>query len=673
MATSPLAAPGIGSGLDVNAIVEKLMAIERQPLAALATQQTAYQSKISAYGSLKSALGALQTALAGLKGPAFRSLTAQLSDPSIATVATGAGAVAGTHSLEVLTLAQAHKIASSGFASSADTVGSGTLTFRFGTFANGMFTANASAPTGTVTIAPGQSSLAGIRDAVNAAKIGVTASIVDDGSAAGKRLVFTSASGAAMSLKVDVADDDGTPLDASGLSQLAYDPAAAPGAGRNMSQKVAAQDATLRIDGIDIAKPTNVIADAIEGVTLTLTKTNVGQSASLNLFAGTGAGLAAADAFVKAYNDVQKTVAALTRFDVEKRQASVLTGDATVRIVQAQLRGLVGGNVAGTDAAAGDLTTLAQAGIKTATDGTLTLDAAKLGALLTSNAAGVERLFAALATATDPLVKYAGAGTKTTPGTYDVTVTQLATRGTLVGSAAADLTIVAGVNDTLTAVIDGVAVSVTLAAGTYASASALATEVAGKLNGVRALRDAGGNVSVSASGGVLTITSARFGATSTLSAAGNAAAGLLGVAPTATGGLNAAGTIGGVAAVGNGKTLTGASGSAGEGLQLTIEGGALGARGSVRYSEGLGAQLDELIAAILAQSGSVAAKTEGAQASLRALDKRKVALEERLTRVEAAYRRQYSALDTTIATLSATSTFLTQQLANLPKIGDSER
>jgi flagellar hook-associated protein 2 len=666
MATSPLASPGIGSGLDVNAIVDKLMALERKPLDALATQQSAFQTKISAYGAVKSALGALQAALAGLKGPAFRALEAKLSDPAIATVATGAGARPGSHSVEVLTLAQAHRIASGGFASTADTVGSGTLTFRFGTWSGGTFTQSATAATGTVTIGPGQSSLAGIRDAVNAAKIGVTASIVDDGTA--KRLVFTSPSGAAMSMKVDVADDDGNALDAAGLSQLAYDPAGAAGAGRNMTEKVVAQDATLRVDGIDIAKPTNVVADALEGVTLTLAKTNAGSPASLDLAAGTKDGLAAMEAFVKAYNDVQKTIASLTRYDAATRKASVLTGDATARMIQQQVRALVGGAVGGLSDGPGALATLAQAGVKTSADGTITLDTGKFTALLASNAAGVERLFAALGTASDALVSFAGSTAMTTVGDYAVNVTQLATRAALAGSAAADLTIVAGVNDTLGAVIDGIAVTVTLGAGTYASAGALAAEVAGKLNGAKAVRDAGASVSVSASGGVLSLTSARYGATSQVSLSGTAAAALVGAAPVATAGVDVAGTIGSVAAVGAGRTLTGATATAAEGLKLEIAGGALGGRGMVQFTEGIAAQLDRLIARMTGSDGVVATKTEGVQASIKLLDRRKAALEDRLERVEAAYLRQYRALDTTIATLSSQSAYLAQQLANLPKI-----
>ena len=192
-----------------------------------------------------------------------------------------------------------------------------------------------------------------------------------------------------------------------------------------------------------------------------------------------------------------------------------------------------------------ELASLSHIGIKSAVDGTLTLDSAKLSSLLASDAQGVERLFSALATSSDALVGYAGSSAKTQPGEYAVTITQLATRGTLVGASPAGLTITAGVNDTLTALIDGISTTVTLTAQTYASADALAAEVAGRLNGSTALRNAGSSVAVTASGGVLTVTSTRYGSASNASFSGNAAATLVGAGATSTAGLDVAGTIGG--------------------------------------------------------------------------------------------------------------------------------
>jgi flagellar hook-associated protein 2 len=665
--TPALSSPGIGSGLDVQGIVAKLMQVEQQPLDLLNTQEQTVQSRISAFGTLKSALAALQGAVHTLATPAsFRAMTAKLADDSIGSATVGDGAVAGTYSLEVTQLAQAHKLVSSGFSSVASTVGNGTLTFTFGTYANGTFTANGSVGAKTVTIAPGQDSLAAIRDAVNGANVGVTASIVNDGSANGQRLVFTStATGAANSLKITVADGDGNNTDAAGLSQLAFDPAAAAGAGKNLTQSVAAQDALLKVDGIDVQSSSNTVQNAIAGVTLTLAKANTGNPTSITVAQSPGAAQAAVAGFVKAYNDLTTTITNLTKYDTTTQQASILTGDSTVRLVQTQLRALIGGTIGGASAT---LNTLAQVGITTGSDGQLTFDTAKFNTALSSNEAGVERLFAATGGASDALVTYAGAGSKTVAGTYGLNVTQIATRGTLVGSAAAGLTITAGVNDSLTAVIDGATVSVTLTAGTYASAASLGAEVASKVNGALG---SGSSVAVSDSAGVLTLTSNRYGSASSVSLSGNAALNLVGSAPVGTSGLDVAGTIDGVAAIGSGQTLTAQAGTPAEGLQVNVIGGALGARGTVTYAQGAGYGLDQMLTSILGDSGPVQAKTDGLQSTIKDMDKRKDSLQQRLDKVQAAYLQQFNALDVQLAQMQQLSTYLTQQLANLPKIGNS--
>ena len=664
MATPPLASAGLGSGLDVNAIIDKLMSIERRPLVALEKQHAAFESRISAYGSLKSVLGALRSAIAAFSsGKALAAVTAELSDKSVAGAAAGSGATPGTHRIEVTALAQAQTLASAGFATTGDSVGTGTLTFEFGTYSGGAFTASAGAPSKTVTIGVGQSTLAGVRDAVNAAKIGVSASIVNDGSAAGQRLVFTSASGANMSMRIAVDDADGNDIDGAGLSRLAYDPAAAAGSGRNLTEKIAAANASLTVDGIAITSASNVVTDAIAGVTLTLAKTNAGTPATLSIARDTAAVVASMDAVVKAYNEVRKTIDKLTFYDPVKRTGSVLTGDSAVRSIQSQLRSILTASVA---AGEGEPASLADLGIRTGADGLLTFDTAKFSSLLSSDFAAVERLFSKSATATDALVSFASATSKTQAGTYAVSVTQLATRGTLVGSAAADLH-VKGTTNTLDATIDGVTATVTLTAANYGNADALAAEVQSKLNAASAFVAAGASVSVSASGGVLTITSSRYGASSSVAVSGNAAVPLFGAAPVATAGNDVAGTIGGFAATGSVAVLTGAAGTPVEGLALTINGGATGARGTVTFADGIAGRLETLLGAFLDTDGLVEAKTEGTQASMKQLDQRKDALEARLERVEAAYRRQYTALDETIARMSAISTYLSQQLANLPK------
>ena len=662
--TGSLASPGVGSGLDVTGIVNKLMTAESAPLTALTKQEASYTAKISAYAALKGALAALQGSLTGLTDTrSMRSVMASLADSTLASVAAGSTAVPGSYSMKVSQLAQAHKVASAGFSGLDSTVGSGTLTFSFGTYAAGVFTVNGETAAQSVTIAPGQSTLAGIRDAVNAAGIGVTASIVNDGTASGNRLVFSStASGAANSLKVSVADDDTTPADLAGLSQLAYDPAALLVGG--MTQKVTAQNALLVIDGIDVSKASNTVTDAIQGVTLNLTKADPLVTTTLTVTSDTSGISKSVAAFVKAYNDLAATISNATKYDTVNKKASVLTGDSAPRIIQSQMRAIVGSSLSGSGLT---MTALWQAGVSFKADGTLALDNAKLTAAVSRDATGVGRLFAAVGSASDSLVTVTGTGSKATPGSYALDVTQLATQGKAVGAAASGLTITTGSNDTLTVTVDGTAATVTLAAGTYATAAALAAEVQSKINGATALTAVAAKVTVTQSAGVLTLASARYGSASTVEVSGTGVTDLFG-AVAVTAGVDVAGSIGGFTATGSGQTLTGATATAVEGLQLQVSGGATGARGEVVYTQGYAAKLNQALGSLVGSDGVVSASTNAANKRIKDIADRREVLQLRLQKVEANYLAQFRALDTLLSNMNATSTYLTQQLDALSSL-----
>lgn len=658
-----ISAPGIGSGLDVNGIVSQLMASERQPLTTLNKQEQAYTQKLSAFGQLRSALAGFQTALQGLSSNKFQVLSATSSDTKVLTASATANATPASYQIEVQQLAQQHKLASAGYASTDDIVGSGTLSIQFGSYdsVGNTFTANADKATQSITIDPANSTLAGIRDAINAANAGVTATIVNDGSDAGNRLVLTSAdSGAESSMKISVSDDDGNGLDAGGLSALAYDPTAAAGSGKNLGQKADALDALLEIDGIAVKQPTNTVKNAIDGVTLNLALANVGETLTLNVSRDTQAVTGAVEAFVKAYNSAAATLKSLTAFNGPGAKNGVLLGDSTARGIQTEMRSLLNTSVD----SGGELTTLSQIGVSFGSDGTLSLDAAKLSSAIDTNFDGIAALFAKAGKTSDSLVSYSKSTDKTQPGTYAVSVSQLATRGSTVGSQAADLTVTTGVNDQLDLTLDGKAISITLGAATYASADALAAEIQSKISGATG---SSGSVLVSHSGGVLSIASARYGSASQAAVTGgNAITSLLGASPLTSAGVDVAGSINGAAATGNGQTLTGAIGNSSEGLGLRIAGGALGARGNIVFSEGYAHQIGQYLETVLGDDGSLKTRTDGLDNNIKRLDQRQEQFEARLVQIEKRYRAQFSALDAMLSNMNSTSNFLTQQLANLP-------
>ncbi|MBI2289431.1 MAG: flagellar filament capping protein FliD [Betaproteobacteria bacterium] len=657
-----LSAPGIGSNLDVNGIVSQIMALERRPLTVLDTKEAKYQAQLTAYGSQKGALSSFQSAVAALASPArFSAVTASFADTTVATATASSAAAAGSYSVEVQTLAQSHKLKSATFAATSTTVGTGTLTIRFGTYSGGTFTLNPDQAAQTISVDASESSLAGVRDAINTANAGVSASIVNDGS--GNRLIIASKdTGVANALKITVEDDDLANTDNAGLSQLAYD--ASTGGTTNLTQTFAAQNATAVIDGIAITKASNTISDAIEGVTLNLLKANTPSATTLTVTRDTAGIQAAVQSFVTAYNDLNKIVTDLSKYDAANKRSSTLTGDATVRSVQTQLRGVFNTTLS---TAGGGLTALSNIGISFQKDGTLKLDSSKLTTALSDSTKDVSTLFAAVGKPTDSLVSFVSSTSDTKNGTYLLNVSQLSTQGKAVGGGAAVLTINAASNDTIDLTVDGVAASVTLAAGTY-SVAELAAEIQSKINGVIALSSTGISVTVTQSAGVLSVTSNRYGSASTVAITGGTGKSDLFGAQTETAGVNVAGTIGGITATGSGQILTGTGDASG--LALKVTGGATDARGTVSFARGYAYELDKLVEKMLEDDSLVDGRMDGINASIKNVGTQREVLARRLDMVESRYRAQFTALDVMMSSMSNTSSFLQQQLENLPKAGD---
>ncbi|MDD5176132.1 MAG: flagellar filament capping protein FliD [Sterolibacterium sp.] len=665
-----LSSPGVGSGLDINSLVSKLMDVERQPITALDKKEADYQAKITAYGTLKGGMSSLQTAVRGLVSPsAFNSYKATAGDATVVSASTSSIAKAASYSVEVINLAQVHKISSIAQTDPTSAVGTGTLTIDFGTYDSGgnSFSVNSQKTAKTITIGDNDSSLNGIRDAINNANAGVTASIVNDGS--GYRLTISSnEAGVENSLRIMVDEGTGgTNTNLTGLSQLAYDPEAVANSGKNMSQTQEAKSASVKIDGLTITKPTNTITDAIQGVTLNLLKANVGAATTLTVARDTAGVKTAVEGFVKSYNDLAATIQTLGGYDAKTQKGGLLLGDTTLRSVQAQLRSLINQRL---DDSGSGLSTISEIGVSFQRDGTLAINSTKLDAVLADSTKNVGSIFSTMGNASDSLVSYAGSTSYTKTGTYGLVLTQIGTRGTAVGQTPVGLTTtISSSNNQLTLSVDGTSATVTLNAGDY-SAETLAAEVQARINSDTTLSALGKQVSVTQSGGTLTLTSNKYGSTSSVEVSGGSAAGTLFGSTLSTTGMDVAGTIGGIGATGSGQVLT-ATGDA-SGLQLLISGGTAAAagtaRGTVSFSMGIAYQLDQALGNMLASTGTLANKTNGISSTIKDIDSRREVLNKRLADVEARYRKQFNALDSLVASMQQTSTYLTQQLDNLPGV-----
>lgn len=428
-----ISSAGLGSGLDVNGIVTSLMAIEQKPLTAVTKQKTEYQSEISAYGTLKSGLSTFQTAVSGLSSAAkFNAQTVTSGSPTVFTATSDGSATLGSYAVNVSQLAKSQKLAISGFTNTTDVVGTGTLTISFGSYATvgNTFTPNAAKTDLNLTIDSSNNTLAGVRDAINAANSSVSATIINDGTS--NHLVITSKdTGEVNSLKIVVADSgDGNNTDTLGLSRLAYDPTAAAGSGKNLTQMQAAQNALLDIDGIAVVKASNTVTDAISGVTLNLLTTSSGTSANLGIASNKDKVKESITAFVDAYNKLDTTLRSLTKYDETGKASGALLGDATARSVINQLKSVMTKSIT----TGNGLTTLSQVGVSFQRDGKLALDATKLDAAVATNFSDIASLFATTAKSTDSQVTYLGSTSKTQAGTYAINVTGFApTTGTING------------------------------------------------------------------------------------------------------------------------------------------------------------------------------------------------------------------------------------------------
>ncbi len=385
MATSSIGS----SSLDVNTIVSSLMQVERFPLDKLAKEESRVQAKISALGTIKAALSGLQTAAQNLaSASAFTGNKAAVVGDQLSASADST-AVAGNYSVEVQTLARAQSLASSPLAAATTVVGGGTLTFQAGTYDSGtnIWTDSATEGAVTVTIAAG-STLEQIRDEINASAANVNASLVTD--ANGTRLSLVSSStGAANGFRITAVDDDGIHTDTSGLSQLAYDPTAAVGAGENLEQTREPVNATVVINGLTISNSSNVITGAIQGVTLTLKKEDPGNTAEIAVTRDAGAAKAAVEAFVKAYNAAETALRNSMAYEPNTKAASPLNGDSTPRSIQAQLRTML----TGTQSGAATYATLSSVGIGFERDGTVKFDSTKFDEALSADPTRIEKLF----------------------------------------------------------------------------------------------------------------------------------------------------------------------------------------------------------------------------------------------------------------------------------------
>jgi flagellar hook-associated protein 2 len=348
---------GIGSGLDLNGLLDQLQDAERGKLEPIERQLETQQTKISAYGQLQSALSQFQSASAELNDSAlYESLSTNVGGDAITATADGE-AQPGSYNVTVDTLATRGTLASEGVAEldAPLTTAEQTLTFTFGDGTSKDVTIGAN------------SSLEDIRDAINASEdSGVNATIVNDGT--NYRLALSSS-------------ETGADASISGFSFSGT----APFAADTDNTLQAGTDAALTVNGIAITSPTNQVEGAIQGVTLNLQEEG---DSTVAVEQNTRAVREAITGFVDAYNELKGTIGELTSFNAETGVAGELNGDNTVRTVESRMRSILSGGIEG------EFSMLSDIGISLQRDGTLSIDESELDNAIVNNQDALSVFFA---------------------------------------------------------------------------------------------------------------------------------------------------------------------------------------------------------------------------------------------------------------------------------------
>jgi len=370
---------GAGTSLNLDTLYNNLETAEQTKLSPITSQQTSYKAKLTAWNVVQTALNKLQTASDALKNTSAIASAKVSSTNTAFNAALSNSASAGTYSVEVTALAASQSLLSPKVASKDTDLGDASLASRTITIAQ----PGQKDPL-TVTLAADKTSLADVRDAINAKQGSVTASIIkaDDNS---YYLSLTSRdSGTKNAMTV-------TTNDSELAKYIGYDATGTNSS--NMTQQVAAADAKVKINNIEITRSSNSITDAPEGVTLNLTKLTTGSPETLTVVKDNAPMTAAINAFVDAYNSLQTTIGNQTKYTaVDKGAASGqdssngdLLGDGTLRNIQTRLRSML----TSTQSNSGTLSSLAQMGITQDINGKLTVDSTKLEKSLNEKSADV--------------------------------------------------------------------------------------------------------------------------------------------------------------------------------------------------------------------------------------------------------------------------------------------
>ncbi len=619
---------GLVSGLDTNAMVDSLMQVERIPIMRLEQRRAGYQAKDQAWQDVATRLSALRAAVDPLSGGFAGFVTAASSHETAATVAVTGEPAPGALTFTIDQLAARHQAAGGTYASPDAAVGAGDLTISIGGVNH-------------VVATDGGTTLAELAQRIGDLDAGVHAAVVALDATNHTLLITADDSGAASSF---TASGTQAGLGSFGVVQQGADALLTVGSGPG---------------ALTISRSSNTVTDLVAGATIELRETST-SPVTVSVARDPDAAVAAVQGFVDELNAALGTIGDLTRYDPEAQVGGPLTGDATARTLALDLRHALSGTVLG-----GAYPYAGSVGISIDRTGTFTFDEAKLRDALADDWDAVADLFTSGASAADPRLDYVGSTAATVPGSYEVVITQAATSPSVEGSKYKK----PSSETTFQILVDGLTVDVTVAKNATIDESVDAINAA--LTGAGAGSLVASRTTLPSGDDAIRLDDSRYGSAATFQVIGDPF-GLTGMHA----GSDVAGTIGGEAATGTGRTLTADAGDP-SGLAVRVSatqaevdgaGGSL-SLGDVTVADGLIGALDRVLDLAEGAGGRIARARATWQSQVDLIDDRIQVYEDRLDRREAQLLRQFASLETTMAALMSQSNWLSAQLPGLNQGG----
>ncbi|MFQ5507224.1 MAG: flagellar filament capping protein FliD [Planctomycetota bacterium] len=353
----------------------------------LKNRKATFKTQKDLFSDLQAKMEAFKDAANAIrKSSSFLDFKASTDNEGYLTASASSSATAGTHVIDVNTLAKAEVSSSAGYADK-DTTGHGT----------GILQITVGGSTTNINITSSNNTLDGIAAAINAEDgLDVTATVMNTGDPATPYKLVLSADNMGTAGAFTVGTDAADPTLTAFASSI------------DSNEDVAGTDAVFTVNNIQITRSSNTISDVIPGVTLTLTGVHPSTGNTTTTLTISTDGTATAEKvkkFVDTYNEIVDFVNKQNEVTINdsgsslfasgdnnepRVKANPLIGDSTLRTIQRTLRGIMGSSV---DTGDQSYALLAQVGIDSDRDGKLTFNQSEFEEALPLGEAAIKDLF----------------------------------------------------------------------------------------------------------------------------------------------------------------------------------------------------------------------------------------------------------------------------------------